>query len=292
VITQCRVSRAEGAFSADRAVVRGTPGGSSAARSGRRRAVPARRGGMGGIRLPAGGGASPQHGRGAAGDPVLPGEPGGVGASRSGNGTVRRRQRDRVVRGAVDGGDELGPGDRLRGAARRGAARCGQRRPAQGLRRTRPLVPTRPGERAMVDPRWERGHERGRPVLREVRRHGRLRARAGSRDRSRRDRPARTAHRQGSGGLRPVLPDGRLGGNPRRDHRDHRPAASRKGARADRGRVLRLRRRRRASGERRRGGWCRAVGLGAGRPPLPGGRGRVEADGAVGGGRRRPARTD
>ena len=54
------------------------------------------------------------------------------------------------------------------------------------VRRARPLVPAGPGERAVVDHRRQRRHQRRRPVLREVRRHPRLRARHGGGRRPRR----------------------------------------------------------------------------------------------------------
>ena len=53
-----------------------------------------------------------------------------------------------------------------------------EQRPEGRRRRARPVVPAGPGERPLVVDRRERGHQRGRPVLPEVRRYPGLRARA------------------------------------------------------------------------------------------------------------------
>ena len=87
------------------------------------------------------------------------------------------------------------------------------------------VVPAGPGQRALVDHRRQRGHQRRRPVLREVRGDPRLRAGAGGGDRGRRGGAGRAAHREGRGRLRPGRAAGRLRGHPGRDHRDHRAAA-------------------------------------------------------------------
>ena len=120
--------------------------------------------------------------------------------------------------------------DRPGRAARGRAARRGQRRPARGRRRARTLVPAGPGQLAVVDHRRQRRHQRRRGLLREVRRHPRLRPRAA------RSSPA-PASWSGSAARPPRASPattwpaaGRLGGHPRDGHRDHRPAASRPAA--------------------------------------------------------------
>ena len=61
------------------------------------------------------------------------------------------------------------------------------------VRRARPLVPAGPGQLALVDDRRQRRHQRRRAVLRQVRRHPRLRARPGGRHRHRRARSGSAA---------------------------------------------------------------------------------------------------
>ena len=143
---------------------------------------------------------------------------------RCGHRTVRRCERRRRLRGAQHRADARDRRDRRRRAARRRAARGGQRRPARRRRRARALVPAGPGERPVVDDRRQRRHQRGRTLLREVRRHPRLRARAGGRHRSGRGRPAGRRTAKGVAGYDlvglMVGSEGTLG----RDHRGHGPA--------------------------------------------------------------------
>ena len=111
------------------------------------------------------------------------------------------------------------------------AARRRQRRPQGGRRRARPLVPAGPGERALVDHRRQRRHQRRRAVLPEVRRHPRLRARAARPSSAARPAygtvgAARPPDHQGRRGLRPGRPDGRLRGHARRGHRGDAAAAA------------------------------------------------------------------
>ena len=79
----------------------------------------------------------------------------------------------------------------------RRAARRGEQRPEGGRGRPRPVVPARPGKRALVDDRRQRRHQRRGPVLPEVRRHPRLRARAARGHR--RGRAAGRLRRRGHG---------------------------------------------------------------------------------------------
>ncbi len=93
--------------------------------------------------------------------------------------------------------------------------------------RARPALPARPELVGVVHDRRQRGDQRRRHVLREVRRHRRVRARPGGRPRRRRDTPMWTAHAQGRRRLRPDPALRRLRGHARRHHRDHPRAAAR-----------------------------------------------------------------
>ena len=94
-----------------------------------------------------------------------------------------------------------------------------QRRGEAGRRRARPLVPARPVVvRDLLD-RRQRRHQRRRPVLREVRRHHRLRARP---DRRARRRDRGRARRAAAQGRRRAVADQAL--RRQRGHpRDHHP---------------------------------------------------------------------
>ena len=108
-----------------------------------------------------------------------------------------------------------------------------------------PLLPARPRELGVLHHRRQRRHQRRRPVLREVRRHRRLRPRPPGGAPRRRGDPHRPPHRQGRGRPRPHRPVRRLRGHPRRGHRGHHPPRARARPRADRAGDLRLARRRR-----------------------------------------------
>ena len=126
-----------------------------------------------------------------------------------------------------------GPGRRrsTRTTCGRGAAGRGQRRRQSRRGRARPVVPARPGQCPVVDDRRQRGHQRRRPVLPEVRRDPRLRARpARGRRRPgglRRGGPPRPAHHQGRRRARPGRPVRRVGGHARRGDRGDAAAAAR-----------------------------------------------------------------
>ncbi len=193
-----------------------------------RLAVP-RRGRVGPGRCGRGGAAGAHRGRGRARRARLRRPRGARRAPRRRHRPVRRRQRRRRLRRARPVPDERGPRDRPRQPDRGRRAGHRQRRPQGGRRRARPLVPARPGQRALVDHRRQRRHQRRRPVLREVRRDPRLRARpAGGHGRAgglRQRRAPGPAYGEGRGRLRPHRADGRLRGHPRRGHRgDAAPA--------------------------------------------------------------------
>ena len=90
----------------------------------------------------------------------------------------------------------------------------------------RPLVSARPGELQDLDDRRQRRDERRRHLLREVRRHPRLRARHDGRARRRRDRAPRPPHGEGRDRLRPHRAHGRLRGHARHHHRGDAQAAA------------------------------------------------------------------
>ena len=149
---------------------------------------------------------------GAARRPGLRGVRGADRAPRRGHRPVRRRQRHRRGGRARPVADEPGARDRPRQHGLRGAAGDREQRPEGGRGRARPVVPAGPGQRPVVVDRRERGHQRGRPVLPEVRRHPGLRARAARGDRGRRGRDgaggtaaarAATARWSGWDGARP-----------------------------------------------------------------------------------------
>ena len=96
---------------------------------------------------------------------------------------------------------------------------------AGAVGRTGPLLPAGPRLLGVLHDRRQRGHQRRRHVLRQVRRDHRVRARPGGGARLRRGAAHRPAYRQGRRRLRPDPAVRRLGGHPRRDHRDHRGAA-------------------------------------------------------------------
>ena len=88
-------------------------------------------------------------------------------------------------------------------------------------REARLLLPARPGQRLPVHGRRQRGDQRGRPALPEVRRHRRLRPGAGGRAGGRaRAAPGRPDD-QGRGRVRPQAALHRVGGHAGRRHRDH-----------------------------------------------------------------------
>ena len=170
--------------------------------------------------------APPGHRRGAGRRRVLRRAPDPGRPARRRNGSVGRRQRGGRRRRPLLRGHEPDPAHRPGGAPRRRPARRRQRRSARRLRRAGPLVPAGPGELALVHDRRQRRHQRGRHVLRQVRRDPRLRARAGGGQRPRGDRAGGPADREGRRRVRPLRPPRRLRGHPRRDHRDHREAAA------------------------------------------------------------------
>ena len=174
-----------------------------------------RRGGVGAVRDAARRRATDQCGRDPGGGAVVRGAPGADRAAWRRDGSVRRRERDRRFGDHQLRADERDPADRPRGAARGRAARCDQRRPAGRGRRTRPLVPARSRQLAVVDHRRQRRHQRRRRLLRQVRRHPRLRPGARGGHRHRRAGPAGPADREGCRRLRPGRTAGRLRGHPR-----------------------------------------------------------------------------
>ena len=99
-----------------------------------------------------------------------------------------------------------GPRDRRGRPARRRRARRGQRRPQGGVAEQGLWYPPDPASAPWSTIGGNVATNAGRPVLREVRGHARLRARAARGRRAgplelRRRRPARPAHHQGGGGL-------------------------------------------------------------------------------------------
>lgn len=202
--------------------------------------------------------------------------PGARGAPGRRVGTLRRlerrRRRHRPVAGADarDRGRHLVPG-------RRGRAGCAQRRGQGGVRRARPVVPARPVVvRDLLD-RRQRRDQRRRPVLRQVRRHHRLRARARRGAGGRHPRHPRRQADQGRG--RAVVAQALRGlrGDPRHRHPGDPAAGPRAAAGGHAGRVLR---RRAPRGRGRRGGAEPAASLDDG------------ADGQCVGQRRRGLLTD
>ena len=120
-----------------------------------------------------------------------------------------------------------------------------QRRAEGGRRGRGPLVPARPVVvRDLLD-RREPGHQRRRAVLREVRRHHRLRARHRGGAGRRSGGAPRWPHDQGRRRLRPQAAVRRVGGHARRDHRGRPAAAAAAPAGLDRGGHVRLARGRR-----------------------------------------------
>ena len=93
--------------------------------------------------------------------------------------------------------------DQPAGAVGGGPAGRGQRRPSRGGGRARTVVPTRPRELAVVHARRQRRHERRRRVLRQVRRHPRVRARTRGGDRLGGGGAHRAPDRQGRRRVRP-----------------------------------------------------------------------------------------
>ncbi|WP_240347695.1 FAD-linked oxidase C-terminal domain-containing protein [Curtobacterium sp. 24E2] len=87
------------------------------------------------------------------------------------------------------------------------------------------MVPAGPGELGHLDDRRQRRDERRRDLLREVRRHPRLRARDDRRAGRRFRGGARAPHGEGRGRVRPGWPDGGLGGHARHRRVGHRQAA-------------------------------------------------------------------
>ena len=122
-------------------------------------------------------------------------------AAWGGHGTLGRRRRSR--RGAHDRvhAHEQGARDRSREPRRGRPARDHQRRPQARRRQARAVLSA--GSRLVRDvlDRREPRHQRGRPVLREVRADARLGARARSRPRRRHGDPDRRPERQGRRGL-------------------------------------------------------------------------------------------
>ena len=220
-----------------------------------------------------------QHDRRRVRRPRHPGGP-----ARGGHRPVRRRQRRRRLPHPRPVQDEPDPGDRPGQHDRGGPAGRRQRRPEGGGGRARPLVSARPGQRALVDHRRQRRHQRRRPVLPEIRRDPRLRARPAGR----RGRPggrlryggaARPPHHQGRGRLRPGQPVRRAprarSGVVTEVTLRLRPA--RAGCAPDRGRRVRQRRGRRRGGGRDHPPGPAAGRAGAARPGLPAGGRGVEA---------------
>ena len=96
----------------------------------------------------------------------------------------------------------------------------------------RALLPAGPVARGSSSThRRQRRHQRRRHVLRQVRRHRRVRARPGGRARRRRGAARRPPDRQGRRRLRPDPAVRRLGGHARRDHRGDAGAAARRRSR-------------------------------------------------------------
>ena len=116
------------------------------------------------------GSACPQHRRSAQGCR-------GVSATRCVGRSARRRnrtlgwrERDRRMCRAIAGGDGGHRPDRPARAVGRRPARGRQRRSARSSRGARPVVSAGSGQFAVVHHRGQRGDERGRCLLREVRR--------------------------------------------------------------------------------------------------------------------------
>ena len=116
---------------------------------------------------------------------------------------VRRRQRHRRLHPAQPREDEPGPRDRRRQPDRRHPARHLQRRPVPRGRRAGTVLSARPVELGVLLDRRQHLDQLRRPVLRQVRRHDRLRARPRGRAGRRRDPAHRSSHGQGRRRLRP-----------------------------------------------------------------------------------------
>ena len=115
--------------------------------------------------------------------------------------------------------------------ARRRPARRGEQDAARRRRRARAVLSAGPVQLRLVHDRRQPLHQLRRAVLRQVRRHHRLRARPGGRARRRAGAAHRPAHGQGRRRLRPGPAVRRLGGHPRRHHRGDAGAAPRAAAR-------------------------------------------------------------
>ncbi len=206
----------------DHGTGRGTPRGvGSERRPDRHRRdvrLPARHDAVGPVRHPARRGAADRHRAGAGRGAGVRGRRGADRAARRGQRPVRGGQRGRRVRGAGDHEDERDRGDRRGQPARRRRARRGQPRPARRRGEERPVLPAGPVELRLVHDRRQPVHERGRAVLREVRRDHGLRARPRGRAGRRRAAQDRSPDREGRRGLRPDEAVHRQRGHARRDH--------------------------------------------------------------------------
>ena len=109
---------------------------------------------------------------------------------------VGRGVGDRRLHPAQPREDARRPRDRRRQPDRRHPAGHLQRRPVPAGRRARAVLPARPVELGVLLDRRQRLDQLRRPLLRQVRRHHRLRARARGRDGRRRDPADRPSHRQ------------------------------------------------------------------------------------------------
>ena len=158
---------------------------------------------------------------------------GAGGAARRRIGAGRRQQRRRRRHHAGHDPDGRRPRGRAGRPARRRPAGRGEQGAAGRRRRLRAVLSAGPLQLRLVHDRRQPRPELRRPVLRQVRRHHRLRARPGGGPRRRAGAAHRPAHGQGRRRLRPGAAVRRLGGHARRDHRgDPGPAARRRSGRS------------------------------------------------------------
>ena len=224
------------------------PGDPAAHRRDRPRGVPPRRDGLSPGRTPAGHRLPDHHGgsRGPRPDRCRTPGPGRPPRRRDGPVGWRRRHRGRPDDGLHRDGQD--PRDRPREPGRgRPAGR--HQRPSQGRRRRRgPVLPARPRKLRDVLDRWQPGHQRRRPVLRQVRPDARVGPLARGRDGRRHGNPDWWPERQGRGRVLADAPLHRQPGDPRDHDRGDPPAPTRAAAPIHDARLLpddRQRRRRR-----------------------------------------------